>query len=123
MEAIQVIKAPCSEEKKHVIPMSSLKDATSVVEDGHPEGWGHVLDLPPNFDKFGLGFSPVGQASTPVKFTSAGFVKDDQANVVGDDVYLDYDIHNRIRTSVFPPDISMKTVCIIWEFITVFVIC
>lgn len=101
-EVVQVIKTPLFEEKKHVIPMSSLKDARAFVEAGHPRGWGRVLDLPPNFEKFGLSFSPASQgstpialnASTPVKFSSAGFVKDGQVNVVGDDVESDYNINN-----------------------------
>ncbi|XP_050918819.1 uncharacterized protein LOC127136279 [Lathyrus oleraceus] len=81
-EVVQVIKAPHSEEKKPATPMLSIKDARAVVEAGHPEGWDHVLDIPPKFDKFGLGFSPASQSSSPrapnastlVRFSSAGFV-------------------------------------------------
>lgn len=52
-----MIKTPHSEGKRHVVSMSSLKDVRAVVENGHPEGWGRVLDLPLKFDKLGLGFS------------------------------------------------------------------
>lgn len=112
-----MIKTPHLEEKKLAVPMSSLKDARAVVQVGHPDGWGHVLDLPSKFDKFGLGFSPAGQgssprapnASTPVKFSSVGFVKDGQANVVGDDVDSDYDIDNWIHRSVPEEEIDNWT--------------
>lgn len=36
--------------------MSFLKDAKTVVEAGHPEGWGKVLELPVNKDRSGLGY-------------------------------------------------------------------
>lgn len=34
--------------KKSELPMSFLKDAKTVIEAGHPEGWGRVLDLAVN---------------------------------------------------------------------------
>lgn len=86
-EAVQVVNMP---QKKKVVTMSSLKDVKVVVEAGHPEGWGRVLDLPPKFDKMGLGYS-VHQSGKDVKdkrtvqFTSAGYIHADQVNVVGDD--------------------------------------
>ena len=56
-EIVQMIKTPRFEDKRHVVSMSSLKDTRAVVESGHPEGWGRVLDLPLKFDKLGLDFS------------------------------------------------------------------
>lgn len=95
-----MIKAPQSEENKHVIQMSLLKDAKVVVEAGHHEGWGHVLDLPPKFDKFGIGFRPTMKSTTPklsssfthVKFASGGIVKDGQVNAATDEVDNDYEM-------------------------------
>lgn len=37
-EVVQMIKTPHSEDKKHAVSVSSLKDARAVVENGHPEG-------------------------------------------------------------------------------------
>lgn len=95
-EAVQVVNIPHSEKKKSVVTMSSLKDAKVVVEPGHPEGWGRVLDLPPKFDKLGLGYS-THKSSEAVKdrkvvqFTSAGFIYTDQVNAVEDnDEDFDY---------------------------------
>lgn len=76
--------------------MSSLKDVKAVVEGGHPEGWGRVLDLPPKFDKFGLGFRPAMKSTTPklsssftlVKFASGG----GQVNAATDEVDNDYEM-------------------------------
>ncbi|XP_058746759.1 uncharacterized protein LOC131619709 [Vicia villosa] len=85
-EAVQTIKIPYVEKKKLEAPMSSLKEAKAVVESGHPEGWGRVLDLPIKQDKCGIGYQ-LGQSSSngsfkkpgtfiPIKFSSAGIVKD-----------------------------------------------
>ena len=60
-----MIKTPRSEEKKPAVPMLSLNDAKAVVEVGHPEIWGCVLDLTPKFDMFGLGSSPTRQGLAP----------------------------------------------------------
>lgn len=87
-EAVQMIKTPHFEGNRHVISMSSMKDAKTVVENGHPEGWGRVLDLSVKFDKLGISFSHSQQdvapeapqapkVLTPVKFTSAGFINND----------------------------------------------
>lgn len=80
--------------------MSSLKDAKAVVEVGHPEGWGRVLNLPPKFDKFGLGFRPAMKSTTPklsssftpVKFSSGGIVRDGQVNAATSEVDINYEI-------------------------------
>lgn len=66
--------------------MTSLKDAKAVIEAGHPEGWGRVLDLPPKFDKMGLGYD-VHQPNEGIKnkgtiqFRSAGY---EEINMVDD---------------------------------------
>ena len=36
--------------------MSSYRQAQAIIQSGHPEGWGRVLDLPTQKDKKGLGF-------------------------------------------------------------------
>lgn len=56
-EAVQMIKTSRSKDKRLAVSMSSFKDAIAVVENAHPEGWGHVLDLPFKYDKLGIGFS------------------------------------------------------------------
>lgn len=100
-EAVQVVNIP---QKKKVVTMSSLKDAKAVVEAGHPEGWGRVLDLPPKFDKMGLGYSAHQFSRTvkdkrDVQFTSAGYILEDQVNVVKDNDE-DADFSRWIKPSV-----------------------
>lgn len=42
--------------KNFELPMSSLKDVKTVIEAGHPEGWGRVLEFPVNKDNSGMGY-------------------------------------------------------------------
>ncbi|XP_058746121.1 uncharacterized protein LOC131618991 [Vicia villosa] len=108
-EAVQTIKIPYVEKKKLEAPMSSLKEAKAVVESGHPEGWGRVLDLPIKQDKCGIGYQ-LGQSSSdgsfkkpgtfvPIKFSSAGIVKD-HICAADDDMDSDYDIEEWIKPCV-----------------------
>lgn len=87
-EAMQVVNIPT---KKQVVTMSSLKDAKAVVEAVHPEGWGRVLDLPPKFNKMGLGYDGYqpkedGKDKKVIQFRSAGF---EEINMVGGEVEED----------------------------------
>ena len=71
--------------------MSSLKDAKAVVEAGHPEGWGRVLDLPPKFNKMGLGYDGYqpkedGKDKKVIQFRSAGY---EEINMMGDGIEED----------------------------------
>lgn len=70
-----------------------------------------MLDLSLKFDKLGLGFIHSRQSLapeapkapsvlTPVKFTSARFISNGQANAVNDDDDNDSDIDNCTRPSV-----------------------
>ncbi|XP_058741044.1 uncharacterized protein LOC131613387 [Vicia villosa] len=108
-EAVQTIKIPYVENKKLEAPMSSLKEAKAVVESGHPEGWGRVLDLPIKQDKCGIGYQ-LGQSSSNevpkkpgtfvlIKFSSAGIVKD-HVCAADDDMDSDYDIEEWIKPCV-----------------------
>ncbi|XP_058726079.1 uncharacterized protein LOC131597396 [Vicia villosa] len=108
-EAVQTIKIPYVENKKLEAPMSSLKEAKVVVESGHPEGWGRILDLPIKQDKCGIGYQ-LGQSSSngapkkpgtfvPIKFSSAGIVKD-HICAANDDMDSDYDIEEWIKSCV-----------------------
>ncbi|XP_058726836.1 uncharacterized protein LOC131598234 [Vicia villosa] len=108
-KAVQTIKIPYVENKKLEAPMSSLKEAKAVVESGHPEGWGRVLDLPIKQDKCGIGYQ-LGQSSSnevpkkpgtfvPIKFSSAGIVKD-HVCAGDDDMDSDYDIEEWINPCV-----------------------
>ncbi|XP_058774480.1 uncharacterized protein LOC131648768 [Vicia villosa] len=108
-EAVQTIKIPYADNKKLEAPMSSLKEAKAVVESGHPEGWGRVLDLPIKQDKCGIGYQ-LGQSSSneaskkfgtfvPIKFSSAGIVKD-HICAADDDMDSDYDIEEWIKPCV-----------------------
>ncbi|XP_058745905.1 uncharacterized protein LOC131618759 [Vicia villosa] len=108
-EVVQTIKIPYVKNKKLEAPMSSLKEAKAVVESGHPEGWGRVLDLPIKQDKCGIGYQ-LGQSSSneapkksgtfvPIKFSSAGIVKD-HICAADDDMDRDYDIEEWIKPCV-----------------------
>jgi hypothetical protein len=59
--------------------MASLKDAQRVVQEDKAPQWGHVLQLPENKNRAGLGFTPVARSSVvrePFEdiFRSAGFI-------------------------------------------------
>lgn len=103
-EAVQVVNIPYPEEKKSLVSMSSWKDAKAVVEAGHPVGWGRVLDLPPKFDKLGLGYAPYktnpdSSAQSTVKFTSAGFIHEGRVNAIEDEG-ADFDYSKWIQPTV-----------------------
>ena len=69
--------------KKTGAPMSSLKDAKEVIQDGSTDKWGHVVEVIENKNIVGLGFQQ-GSFNANVKavqqvFRSGGFIhKDDQ---------------------------------------------
>ena len=76
--------------------MISWKDAKTIIQVGHPTGWGRVLDFPVNKDRFGLGFrahqttQKPNIADTnkglipaiPDTFTSVGHLEDDLIFVI-----------------------------------------
>ncbi|XP_050877813.1 uncharacterized protein LOC127081614 [Lathyrus oleraceus] len=108
----------CGEEEYIVSHLSSFRYVEvegeihetpfQAFEAGHTEGWRRVLDLPPKFDKFSLGFRPVIKSNThkpsssftPVKFASGGIVRDGQVNVATDEVDNDYEMDQWIKPSV-----------------------
>jgi hypothetical protein len=64
--------------KKNGMPMSSLKDAQRVLENGQSSQWGQVIEVVENKDRTGLGFEP-GVVQRDLKsfqevFHSAGFI-------------------------------------------------
>lgn len=42
--------------KKAELSISYWKEAKTMVEVGHPEGWGRVLEVPAKKDQYGLGY-------------------------------------------------------------------
>jgi hypothetical protein len=44
--------------KKFELPMSSLKNAQTIIKAGHLEGWGRILELSINKNRSGLGYHP-----------------------------------------------------------------
>ncbi|XP_050890983.1 uncharacterized protein LOC127096461 [Lathyrus oleraceus] len=49
---------PAKDESKDAeSPMASLKDALKIIKDGHPQGWGRLLELPANKDRTGFGYN------------------------------------------------------------------
>ena len=65
---------------KLVSRMASLKDAEAVIKEGRSTMWGQLPDFPYKTDKFGLGFTVVGQKAVrrsrargpPLKITHHG---------------------------------------------------
>ncbi|XP_050877554.1 uncharacterized protein LOC127081325 [Lathyrus oleraceus] len=86
---------PAKDESKDAeYPMASLKDALAIIKDGHPQGWGRLLELPANKDRTGLGYNshnlkkPVPIATwgsvLPLSenFSSVGYLDDNRIYVV-----------------------------------------
>ncbi|XP_050891446.1 uncharacterized protein LOC127096960 [Lathyrus oleraceus] len=49
---------PARDESKYAkSPMESLKDALTIINDGHPQGWGRLLELHTNKNCTGLGYN------------------------------------------------------------------
>lgn len=44
--------------RKPELPMSSLKDAQTIIQAGHPKGCGRILELPVNKNRSSLGYDP-----------------------------------------------------------------
>ncbi|XP_050890912.1 uncharacterized protein LOC127096377 [Lathyrus oleraceus] len=86
---------PARDESKDVeSPMVSLKDALTIIKDGHPQGWGRLLELPANKDRTGLGYNSQNlKKPTPIairgsvlplseNFSSAGYLDDNRTCAV-----------------------------------------
>lgn len=48
---------PIGEDKIVEFWMASLKDDHTIIKNGHPEGWGRILEIPINNDHTGLGYN------------------------------------------------------------------
>src|ERR1044072_8081040 len=89
--------------------MASYKQAQAVVESGHPEGWGRVLELPTQTDKRGLGFAPRLKVpvpasmskgvSPPVKFVKGG-VQIEDVDAIDGEADNGYDVDKWIYPTV-----------------------
>ncbi|XP_050916439.1 uncharacterized protein LOC127131569 [Lathyrus oleraceus] len=122
-DVVHAIKIPHVEEKKLEISMSSFKQAQAIMESGHPEGWGRVLELPTQKDKCGLGFKfdqewmnqkknstpETQQATGPIKFIIAGKNKEEDICAVEDEVDNDYDLETWIHPIVIGQELSNWT--------------
>lgn len=60
LQALEVVSAvaihPVEEHHKYELSMASWKGAKSIVEAGNAMGWGKVLEIPKNKDRFGMGY-------------------------------------------------------------------
>lgn len=57
LEVVSVVGAhPVEEQQKSELSMASWKGAKVIVGVGNIEGWGKVLELPENKDRFRLGY-------------------------------------------------------------------
>ncbi|XP_050875021.1 uncharacterized protein LOC127078622 [Lathyrus oleraceus] len=54
---VEMVCPARGESKDAESPMVSLKDALTIIKDGHPQGWGRLLELPANKDRTGLGYN------------------------------------------------------------------
>ncbi|XP_050919089.1 uncharacterized protein LOC127136591 [Lathyrus oleraceus] len=77
--------------------MASLKDALTIIKDGHPQGWGRLFELPANKDRTGLGYNSQNlKKPTPIatrgsvlplskNFSSASYLDDNSICAVEGD--------------------------------------
>ncbi|XP_050878617.1 uncharacterized protein LOC127082421 [Lathyrus oleraceus] len=54
---VEMVCPARDESKDAEYPMASLKDALTIIKDGHPQGWGRLLELPANKERTGLGYN------------------------------------------------------------------
>lgn len=66
MEMTPQVKEPQSIE----LSMASWKDMKVVIQTGHPKGWGRVLELPVNKDRYVLGFHSYQQIEKNVTISA-----------------------------------------------------
>lgn len=89
---------PFRDESKNVeFPMAFLKDAVIIIKEGHPQGWGRMLELPANKDRTGLGYNTQNlkklalivikgpMLSLSEYFSSTGYLDDDRICVAEED--------------------------------------
>lgn len=87
------------DESKNVeFPMASLQDALIIIQNGHPLGWGRMLEFPNNKDRIGLGYNtqnlkktqPIAEKGQVLPlseyFSSVCYIDDDHVCVVEEDV-------------------------------------
>ncbi|XP_050877316.1 uncharacterized protein LOC127081075 [Lathyrus oleraceus] len=91
---VEMVCPARGESKDAESPMASLKDALTIIKDGHPQGWGRLLELPANKDRTDLGYNsqnlkkPVSIATRgsvlPLSddFSSAGYLDNNRICVV-----------------------------------------
>ena len=91
---VEMVCPARDESKDAESPMASLKDALTIIKDGHPQGWGRLLELPANKDRTGLGYNsqnlkkpaPIATRGSVLplseNFLSAGYLDDNRICVV-----------------------------------------
>ncbi|XP_050915899.1 uncharacterized protein LOC127130992 [Lathyrus oleraceus] len=91
---VEMVCPSRDESKDAESPMASLKDALRIIKDGHPQGWGRLLELPANKDRTGLGYNsqnlkkpaPIATRGSVLplseNFLSAGYLDDNRICVV-----------------------------------------
>jgi hypothetical protein len=87
---VEMVCPTRDESKDAESPMASLKDALTIIKDGHPQGWGRLLELPTNKDRAGLGYNsqnlkkpaPIATRGSVLplseNFLSAGYLDDNR---------------------------------------------
>ncbi|XP_050909309.1 uncharacterized protein LOC127123094 [Lathyrus oleraceus] len=87
---VEMVCPARDESKDAESPMASLKDALTIIKDGHPQGWGRLLELPANKDRTGLGYNsqnlkkpaPIATRGSVLplsdNFSSAGYLDDNR---------------------------------------------
>ncbi|XP_050877043.1 uncharacterized protein LOC127080791 [Lathyrus oleraceus] len=101
---VEMVCPTKDESKDYESPMESLKDALTIIKDGHPQGWGRLLELPTNKDHTGLGYNsknlkklaPIATRGSVLSlsenFSSAGYLDDNRICSVEEDEEEDVEL-------------------------------
>ncbi|KAI5389653.1 hypothetical protein KIW84_075084 [Lathyrus oleraceus] len=52
---VEMVCLTRDESKNTEFTITSLQDALTIIKNGHPQGWGRILEFPNNKDRLGLG--------------------------------------------------------------------
>lgn len=84
---VEMVRPARDESKDVESQTTSIKDALTIIKDGHPQGRGRILELPANKDHTGLGYNSQN-LKKPASIATNGSVLPLSENFTGDG-YLD----------------------------------
>ncbi|XP_050916461.1 uncharacterized protein LOC127131593 [Lathyrus oleraceus] len=97
---VEMVCPARDESKDAKSPTTSLKYTLTIIKDGHPQGWGRLLELPANKDHTGLGYNsqnlkkpaPIATRGSVLplseNFSSVGYVDDNLTDDIAVTTYV-----------------------------------